>query len=90
MHTLIEYILVLQLRLSHPVPELSRLVVVVPFVATYVLVKELRGAWVLVAVYRSLLEPIRTSNPYATYLEASCDRIDSDKKVQQYYALQQS
>eukprot|EP00878_Enallax_costatus_P005917 GHUV01006208.1.p1 GENE.GHUV01006208.1~~GHUV01006208.1.p1 ORF type:complete len:338 (+),score=70.72 GHUV01006208.1:311-1324(+) len=31
--------------------------------------------------FRSLLEPIRTSNPYAAYLEASCDRVDADKKV---------
>eukprot|EP00882_Tetradesmus_deserticola_P001020 GHRQ01001105.1.p1 GENE.GHRQ01001105.1~~GHRQ01001105.1.p1 ORF type:complete len:649 (+),score=345.14 GHRQ01001105.1:241-2187(+) len=31
--------------------------------------------------FRSLLEPIRTSNPFATYLEASCEKIDPDKKV---------
>lgn len=30
---------------------------------------------------RSLLEPIRTSNPFATYLEASCEKIEPDKKV---------
>lgn len=30
---------------------------------------------------RSLLEPIRTSNPFATYVEAACDSLDHDKKV---------
>lgn len=30
---------------------------------------------------RSLLEPIRTSNPFATYVEAACDSLDVDKKV---------
>lgn len=32
-------------------------------------------------ISRSLLEPIRTSNPYATYLEASCDSLDPHAKV---------
>ncbi|KAF8058293.1 SPAC3A11.07 [Scenedesmus sp. PABB004] len=31
--------------------------------------------------FRSLLEPIRTSNPFATYLEASCERLDPEAKV---------
>lgn len=31
--------------------------------------------------FRSLLEPIRNSNPYVTYFEANCDSIDPDKKV---------
>jgi hypothetical protein len=30
---------------------------------------------------RSLLEPIRTSNPFATYVEAACDNLDVEKKV---------
>jgi hypothetical protein len=30
---------------------------------------------------RSLLEPIRTSNPFATYVEAACDSLDHEKKV---------
>lgn len=30
---------------------------------------------------RSLLEPIRTSNPTAVYVEAACDSLDPDKKV---------
>lgn len=31
--------------------------------------------------FRSLLEPIRTSNPFATYVEAACDSLDHEKKV---------
>ncbi|KXZ46318.1 hypothetical protein GPECTOR_45g188 [Gonium pectorale] len=31
--------------------------------------------------FRSLLEPIRTSNPCVTYLEAECDSLDPDAKV---------
>ncbi|KIZ07869.1 NADH dehydrogenase [Monoraphidium neglectum] len=31
--------------------------------------------------FRSLLEPIRNCNPFATYFEATCDAIDPDKKV---------
>ncbi|GFH31809.1 FAD NAD(P)-binding domain-containing [Haematococcus lacustris] len=32
-------------------------------------------------VFRSLLEPIRTSNPFASFFEASCDAIDLEHKV---------
>ncbi|GBG00600.1 NADH dehydrogenase [Raphidocelis subcapitata] len=31
--------------------------------------------------FRSLLEPIRNSNPFATYFEATCDQIDHEKKI---------
>ncbi|KAJ9524432.1 hypothetical protein QJQ45_019391 [Haematococcus lacustris] len=31
--------------------------------------------------FRSLLEPIRTSNPFASFFEASCDAIDLEHKV---------
>jgi len=31
--------------------------------------------------FRSLLEPIRTSNPFVTYFEATCDNIDTTRKV---------
>lgn len=31
--------------------------------------------------FRSLLEPIRNSNPYVTYFEATCDSIDPVNKV---------
>lgn len=31
--------------------------------------------------FRSLLEPIRNSNPFATYFEATCNQIDVEKKV---------
>lgn len=31
--------------------------------------------------FRSLLEPIRAANPFATYFEASCDKLDVEKKV---------
>lgn len=31
--------------------------------------------------FRSLLEPIRISNPFATYFEADCERLDVHKKV---------
>jgi NADH:ubiquinone reductase (non-electrogenic) len=31
--------------------------------------------------FRSLLEPIRTSNPFVTYFEATCDTIDTNNKV---------
>ncbi|KAL6764234.1 hypothetical protein V8C86DRAFT_1681458 [Haematococcus lacustris] len=31
--------------------------------------------------FRSLLEPIRTSNPFASFFEASCDAIDLERKV---------
>ncbi|CAL8465647.1 g5183 [Coccomyxa elongata] len=31
--------------------------------------------------YRSLLEPVRISNPYVSYIEASCEVVDMEKKV---------
>lgn len=31
--------------------------------------------------FRSLLEPVRTANPFVNYFEASCDRIDLENKV---------
>ncbi|KAL6764238.1 hypothetical protein V8C86DRAFT_2478241 [Haematococcus lacustris] len=31
--------------------------------------------------FRSLLEPIRTSNPFASFFEASCNAIDLERKV---------
>jgi hypothetical protein len=31
--------------------------------------------------FRSLLEPIRTSNPFVDYLEAGCDKLDVANKV---------
>ena len=34
--------------------------------------------------FRSLLEPMRNSNPFVTYFEATCDNIDPVKKVWGY------
>lgn len=31
--------------------------------------------------FRSLLEPVRTANPFVNYFEASCDRIDLENKL---------
>ncbi len=31
--------------------------------------------------FRSLLEPIRIANPFASYFEAGCERLDVNKKV---------
>ena len=31
--------------------------------------------------FRSLLEPVRTANPFVNYFEANCDRIDTGNKV---------
>ncbi|BDA51498.1 Internal alternative NAD(P)H-ubiquinone oxidoreductase A1 [Coccomyxa sp. Obi] len=31
--------------------------------------------------YRSLLEPVRISNPHVSYIEASCEVVDMEKKV---------
>lgn len=39
------------------------------------------GLHACVGCCRSLLEPIRTSNPTAVYVEAACDSLDPDKKV---------
>ncbi len=30
--------------------------------------------------FRSLLEPVRTANPFVNYFEAACDRIDLENK----------
>ena len=31
--------------------------------------------------FRSLLEPVRVANPFVTYFEAACDKVDMDNKV---------
>jgi NADH:ubiquinone reductase (non-electrogenic) len=31
--------------------------------------------------FRSLLEPVRLSNPFVNYIEAACDKLDVEKKV---------
>ena len=33
--------------------------------------------------FRSLLEDVRVSNPFVSFFEASCERVDTDQKVPQ-------
>lgn len=47
----------------------------------FVFTPMLPGSAVGTVEFRSLLEPVRTSNPFVNYFEAACDRVDTDNKV---------